>query len=88
MIIRATKYHRVKLAGKGKPTDGVKLSGDRCQRLQVDDASGEGLYISIQDAEGAKQKLISQAKGRISIANCECVRVCCGVFGFMGVLRE
>lgn len=28
MIIRATKYHRMKLAGKGKPTDGVKLSGD------------------------------------------------------------
>lgn len=44
MIVRATKYHRMKLAGKGKPTDGVKLSGDFGQRLQVDDTSGEGLY--------------------------------------------
>ena len=34
----------MKLAGKGKPTDGVKLSGDFGQGLQVDDTSGEGLY--------------------------------------------
>lgn len=54
----------MKLAGKGKPTDGVKLSGDESQRLQVDDTSGE--VLCSQDAEGAKQKLISQAKGRIS----------------------
>ena len=52
------------LAGKGKPTDGVKLSGDLCQRLQVDDTSGE--VLRSQDAEGAKRKLISQAKGRMS----------------------
>ena len=34
----------MKLAGKGEiPTDGVKLSGDENQRLQVDDVSGEVL---------------------------------------------
>lgn len=39
----------------------------------------------IQDAEGAKRMLISQAKGRIPTANL-CV-VYCGAFVFMGVLR-
>ncbi len=68
----------MKLAGKGEPTDGVKLSGDESQRLQVDDISGE--VLRRQDAEGAKRMLISQAKGRN-------YSVKLWLFCFLGVLR-